>query len=267
MRIVPALALLVAALVSMGAAADPESPAPLRPWHLVKEYPHDPKAFTEGLVLDPKGRLLESSGSYGASELAIRDLASGRKLKSLPLQGRYFGEGTTIAGDHIVQLTWREGVGFVYDLDLKPIRQFAFNGEGWGLTWDGQRLIQSDGSAVLYFVDPLTFEDTGHIGVHDGDADVYNLNELEYARGRIYANVWHSDRIAVIVPETGVVEAWIDLTPLKTRFPKPAGWDPSDNVLNGIAYDGRSGHFYVTGKRWPKLFEIALDAPAGSKKP
>ena len=267
MRIVPALALLVAAIVSTGVAADPESAAPLRPWHLVKEYPHDPKSFTEGLVLDASGRLLESSGSYGASELTIRDLASGRKLKSVSLPGRDFGEGATIAGDRIVQLTWREGVGFVYDLDLKPIRQFAFNGEGWGLTWDGQRLIQSDGSAVLYFVDPQTFDDTGHIGVHDGDADVYNLNELEYARGRIYANVWHSDRIAVIVPETGAVESWIDLTPLKGRFPKPAAWDPTDNVLNGIAYDRRSGHFYVTGKRWPKLFEIALDAPVGAKKP
>jgi len=267
MRIVPALALLVAALVGAGAAADPESAAPLQPWRLVKEYPHDPKSFTEGLTLDAKGRLLESSGSYGASELALRDLASGRKLKSVPLPGRDFGEGAAIAGDRIVQLTWREGTGFVYDLDLKPLRQFSFNGEGWGLAYDGQRLIQSDGSAVLYFVDPQTFEDTGHIGVHDGGTDIYNLNELEFARGRIYANVWHSDRIAVIVPETGVVESWIDLASLQERVPKPAGWDPQDNVLNGIAFDPRSGHFYVTGKRWPKLFEIALDGAAAAQKP
>lgn len=271
MRIVTALALLVAALGSAGATADqaagPAGSAPLLHWHLVKELPHDPKAFTEGLVLDGKGRLLESSGSYGESELALRDLATGKMLKSVPLPARDFGEGATIAGDRIVQLTWREGTGFVYDLDLKLIRQFSFTGEGWGLTWDGKQLIQSDGSAVLYFVDPQTFEDTGHIGVHDGGTDIYNLNELEFARGRIYANVWHSDRIAVIVPETGAVESWIDLAPLQARFPKPATWDPRDNVLNGIAFDPRSGHFYITGKRWPKLFEIAVDGTAAAQKP
>lgn len=264
MRIVLALAFFV---VALGAAADQQAGAPLLPWHLVKEYPHDPNSFTEGLVLDAKGRLIESSGSYGKSELAIRDLASGKVLKSVPLPARFFGEGTTIMGEQIVQLTWREGTGFVYDLELKPLRQFNFTGEGWGLTYDGQNLIQSDGSAQLYFVDPQTFSDIGHIGVHDGAAEIYNLNELEYVRGRIYANIWHSDRIAVIVPQTGQVEAWIDLAPLKARFPLPAGWDPQDNVLNGIAYAPRSGHFYVTGKRWPKLFEIALDAPGAAPKP
>ncbi len=262
MRIVPALALLVAAFGS--AAADPEAPAPLQAWHLVREYPHDPQSFTEGLALDAKGRLIESGGSYGRSTLAIRDLASGRKLKSVPLPAQFFGEGATIVGDHIVQLTWKESTGFVYDFKLRQIGQFSFNGEGWGLTYDGQRLIQSDGTAVLYFIDPRTFTTIGHVGVRDGDTDIIDLNELEYARGRIYANVWHSDRIAVIVPETGVVESWIDLAPLKERFAKPAGWDPGDNVLNGIAYDPRSGHLYVTGKRWPRLFEIALDPPAAS---
>jgi len=268
MRIVPAMAffVLVLAGASAGAAgaAEPPAAAPLLPWHLVKEFPHARGSFTEGLVLDTKGRLIESSGSYGQSTLAIRDLASGKILKSVPLPGRYFGEGATIVGDHIVQLTWREGIGFVYDLELKPLRQFNFTGEGWGLTYDGQRLIQSDGSAQLYFVDPQTYAEIGHVGVHDGAAEIYNLNELEYVRGRIYANVWHSDRVAVIVPETGQVESWIDLAPLKARFPIPAGWDPEDNVLNGIAFAPRSGHLYVTGKRWPKLFEIALDPPAAS---
>jgi len=264
MRIVPALALLVAMLGGFSAAADSAASAPLLPWHLVREYPHDPKSFTEGLVLDGKDRLLESGGSYGQSTLAIRDLASGKIVKSVPLAPRFFGEGATIVGDHIVQLTWKENTGFVYDLQLNQVGQFNFNGEGWGLTYDGRRLIQSDGSAVLYFVDPQNFTTDGHIGVHDGDTDIIDLNELEYARGRIYANVWHSDRIAVIVPETGLVERWIDLAPLKERFPKPADWDPQDDVLNGIAYDPHSGHFYVTGKRWPKLFEIALDPPAGS---
>jgi glutamine cyclotransferase len=260
MRIVLALACFVAVFAAAAAPAG----APLLPWHLVKEYPHDPASFTEGLVLDANGRLIESSGSYGKSELTIRDLASGKALKSATLPARYFGEGATLMGGQIVQLTWREGTGFVYDLDLKQVRQFSFTGEGWGLTNDGKQLIQSDGSADLYFVDPQTFSDVGHIAVHDGDTEIYNLNELEYARGRIYANVWHSDRIAVIVPETGQVEAWIDLTALKSRFAQPAGWDPQDNVLNGIAYAPRSGHFYVTGKRWPRLFEIALDPPAAS---
>ena len=268
MRIVPALALLVAALGSPGAgAADPQASPPLLHRHLVRDYPHDPKSFTEGLALEGKGRLIESAGSYGQSTLAIRDLASGKIVNSVPLLPRYFGEGATLVGDHIVQLTWKEKTGFVYDLQLKQIGQFSFNGEGWGLTYDGKQLIQSDGSASLYFVDPQSFLTNGHIDVHDGDTAIILLNELEYARGRIYANVWHSDRIAVIVPETGVVESWIDLAPLKESFPKPADWDPRDDVLNGIAYDPHSGHLYVTGKRWPKLFEIALDPVAGAGKP
>lgn len=260
MRIVAAAALLVLATGAAGAAGDSPAGAPLLPWHLVREYPHDPSSFTEGLALDPQGRLIESSGGYGRSELDLRELASGRKLKSVPLPPRVFGEGATLAGQRIVQLTWREGAGYVYDLNLKKQRDFTYIGEGWGLTWDGKRLIQSDGSALLYFVDPRTFADLGHVGVHDGAIDIYQLNELEYAHGRVYANVWHSDRIAVIVPETGAVEAWIDLAELQSRIAKPAGWDPEDNVLNGIAYDARNGHFYVTGKRWSKLFEIEVGA-------
>jgi glutamine cyclotransferase len=158
-----------------------------------------------------------------------------------------------------VQLTWKEGTGFVYDLDLKPIGRFSFNGDGWGQAWDGQRLIESDGTDVLYFMDPKTYEDTAHIQVRDGGEPVYQLNELEVAKGRILANVWHSDRIAVIAPDSGLVQGWIDLAPLEQKIAKGPDWDPSDNVLNGIAWDPRSGHFYVTGKRWPKLFEIAVE--------
>lgn len=256
MRIVPALLVLVAA-AALPAAAD--GGAPLLAYQVVAEYPHDPAAFTEGLVLDGQGRLIESVGRYGHSALVLRDLASGRALKTVPLDPRHFGEGATIAGDHIVQLTWREGIGYLYDLNLKPLQRFFFSGEGWGLTYDGRRLIQSDGSANLYFLDPQTFKDQGHIPVHDGGQAIYQLNELEYAQGKIYANVWHSDRIAVIAPDSGAVEAWIDLAPLQQKFAKPADWDPEDDVLNGIAWDPRKQHFYVTGKRWPKLFEIALD--------
>jgi glutamine cyclotransferase len=248
MRIVPALAPFVAAFAAALAAADPPASAPLLSWHLVKEYPHDSQAFTEGLVLDAKGRLIESSGNYGLSTLSIRTLATGKVVKSVPLAPRFFGEGATIVGDHIVQ--------------------FPFTGEGWGLSYDGEHLIQSDGSAALYFLDPRTYVTESHIDVRDGGNDIYNLNELEYARGRIYANVWHTDRIAVIVPQTGQVEAWIDLASLKSHFAVPLDGDQQqDDVLNGIAFDARSGHLYVTGKHWPKLFEIALDPAPQSAQP
>ena len=261
MRIVPALALLVAAAGAPVAADDPPAAAPLLHWRLVRELPHDRAAFTEGLVVDGKGRLLESSGGYGRSTLAWRDLASGRVLKQVALEARYFGEGAAVAGDRIVQLTWKEGTGLVYDLNLKPTGQFHFNGDGWGLAWDGEhkRLVESDGTDVLYFMDPGSYEDTGHVSVRDGGEPVYQLNELEVAKERILANVWHSDRIAVIAPDTGAVLNWIDLAALEQKIVKTPDWDPSDNVLNGIAYDARSGHFYVTGKRWPKLFEIAVE--------
>jgi len=254
MRIVAILVLLVLATTAQAAA-------PLLTWHLVKEYPHDAASFTEGLLLDGKGRLIESSGGYGHSELSVRDLASGRKLKSVKLPPGDFGEGAALADGRIVLLTWREGHGYVYDTALKPLQHFTFAGEGWGLTWDGRRLIQSDGSALLYFVDPHSFVTLGHVGVHDGGQDIYQLNELEYVNGLVLANVWQTDRVAVIDPDSGAVRGWLDLGELQTRFSKGAGWDPGDNVLNGIAYDPRSGHFYVTGKRWPKLFEIVVELP------
>lgn len=256
MRIVPVLALLVAAS-AFSALAD--TPAPLLPYHVVAEYPHDPAAFTEGLALDRQGRLVESAGRYGASSLVLRELRSGKVLKKVTLEPRFFGEGATIVGDHIVQLTWHAGIGFTYDMELKPLGRFFFTGDGWGLTYDGKRLIQSDGSDKLYFLDPQTYKDQGHVAVHDGDRSIDQLNELEYADGKVYANVWHSSRIAVIDLASGAVLHWIDLSALEKTFPKPAGWDPEDDVLNGIAYDPRSGHLYVTGKCWPKLFEIAVD--------
>jgi glutamine cyclotransferase len=257
MRIVATLLLLVLAV----ATADSALAAPLLGWRLVKEYPHDPASFTEGLVLDGKGRLIESSGGYGRSELSLRDLASGRKLKTVKLPPGDFGEGAALADGRIVLLTWREGHGYVYDTALKPLDHFLFAGEGWGLTWDGTRLIQSDGSALLYFVDPHNFATLGHVAVRDGEQDIYQLNELEYVDGLVLANIWQTDRVAVIDPGSGAVRGWLDLADLQTHFPKPPNWDPADNVLNGIAYDPRSEHFYVTGKRWPKLFEIAVDLP------
>ncbi|MDR3416081.1 MAG: glutaminyl-peptide cyclotransferase [Nevskia sp.] len=255
MRIVAALGLAVAAAT----LAQPLAQAPLLHWRLVAEYPHDATAFTEGLVVDGKGRLIESAGRYGESRLVMREVASGRVLKTAALPKEVFGEGIAIAGKRIVQLTWREQVGFLYDLDLKPLGRFSYAGEGWGLTYDGHRLIQSDGSALLYFMDPQTFREAGHVSVHDGATAIEQLNELEYANGLVYANVWHSDRIAAIEPDSGEVRGWLDLSPLEQRLQRPPNWDPEDDVLNGIAHDPHSGHFYVTGKRWPKLFEIAVE--------
>jgi glutaminyl-peptide cyclotransferase len=261
MRIVPVVTLFVAAwaLAIVGAAAA-DGPAPLLPYRVVAEYPHDTRAFTEGLVLDGQGRLVESEGRYNGSAIVLWDPHSGKVLRRTPLEPRYFGEGATIVGNHIVQLTWRENTGFVYDFDLKQTGSFKFTGDGWGLTYDGKRLIQSDGSANLYFLDPQTYQalDPRYVKVHDGDRLIDQLNELEYVDGKVYANVWHSNLIAVIDLASGTVRNWIDLSALAQSFPKPANWDPDDDVLNGIAYDPRNGHFYVTGKCWPKLFEIAV---------
>lgn len=261
MRIVAILALVVLA----AGTAESARAAPLLNWHLVKEYPHDTASFTEGLVLDPQGRLIESSGGYGGSELSYRELATGRKLKTVTLPAGVFGEGTALVDGRIFVLTWREGRGYIYDTALKQQGDFRFTGEGWGLAWNGKRLIQSDGSAQLYFIEPNGFVTVGHVGVHDGDRDVYQLNELESANGLVLANVWQTNSIAVIDPGSGEVRGWLDMAELQKHFSKQAGWDPADNVLNGIAYDPRNGHFYVTGKRWPKLFEIAVELPLAGK--
>lgn len=261
MRIV---AILAFAVLAAGPAHSAFA-APLLGWQLVKEYPHDIASFTEGLVLDPQGRLIESSGGYGGSELSYRELATGKKLKAVALPAGVFGEGAALVDGRIFVLTWREGRGYIYDTALKQQGDFRFTGEGWGLAWDGKRLIQSDGSAQLYFIDPKGFATIGHVGVHDGGIDIYEVNELECAKGLVFANVWHSDRIAVIEPDSGEVKGWLDLAELQNHFTRQAGWDPNDNVLNGIAYDPRNGHFYVTGKRWPKLFEIAVEWPLAGK--
>ena len=255
MGIVAAAALLCAAVPAGPALADAEGSLA---YTVVAEYPHDTDAFTEGLTIDADGQLLESVGRYGHSALILRDLHSGAVLKHHELKLNEFGEGTAIIGAHIVQLTWQNEIGYVYDHDLQQQRFFPLAHDGWGLTYDGRRLIQSDGSANLYFIDPERLVETGHVTVRDHGLALSQLNELEYVGGKIYANIWHSDRIVVIAPKSGEVIAWLDLNALHERFDLPRDWDPSDDVLNGIAYDPRSGHFFVTGKCWPKLFEIAV---------
>jgi glutamine cyclotransferase len=250
--------ILLASWLSAGgiapAATAPGSPAP-DGYQIVREYPHDPNAFTQGLVY-VDGHLYESTGLNGRSSLRMVDLPTGRVLQHHELPAEYFGEGLTNWGASLVQLTWKAGTALVYDrFSFALQRTLHYAGEGWGLTQDGRSLILSDGSAVLRFFDPRSFREIRRLAVLDENGHtVPDLNELEYVRGEIYANVWHTDRIARISPRSGRVLGWIDLSGL---MDKSQVSDP-DAVLNGIAYDSRFDRLFVTGKLWPKLFEIRV---------
>ena len=223
-------------------------------YKVVASFPHDTDAFTQGLIFRD-GFLYESTGRYGESSLRKVELATGRVVQQRKVNQRYFAEGLTEWQGRLIQLTWRESVAFVYDLaTLADERTFTYAGEGWGLTHDGTRLILSDGSDTLTFLDPATFQVTGRIAVKDRGAPVRDLNELEFVRGEIYANVWQTDRIARIAPATGEVVGWIDLTGLLSAGHRPA----QDAVLNGIAYDSAGNRLFVTGKLWPSIFQIEL---------
>lgn len=225
-------------------------------YRVVNSFPHDLEAFTQGLVFE-NGTLFEGTGLYGKSTLRQVELETGVVLRSLSLASQYFGEGITIYQDRVIQLTWRSNTGFVYDKDsFQLLQTFRYPTEGWGITHDGVRLIVSDGTSTLYFWDPVTFEEIGRIEVHDQDGPVSRLNELEYVRGEVFANVWQTDRIARIDPQTGRVTGWINLEGL---LDSEEGVE-SAGVLNGIAYDAENNRLFVTGKRWPKLLEISLIA-------
>jgi len=228
-------------------------------YEIVKTYPHDSSAYTQGLIyLD--GFLYESTGLSGRSSVRKVDIESGRSLQQFAVLPEYFAEGLTGWGSDLIQLTYQSQIGFVYDrATLKLKSSFPYTGEGWGLTHDGKRLIMSDGTSTLRFLDPNSFRETGRIVVRDGGQPVRDLNELEFVRGEIYANVWHTDRIARISPASGDVIGWIDLKNLL----KPGDILPStpmagEAVLNGIAYDVAKDRLFVTGKLWPKLFEIKI---------
>jgi glutamine cyclotransferase len=224
-------------------------------YEVVKVYPHDQNAFTQGLVIE-KGVLYESTGLYGNSTLRRVDLETGNVMQSYALPAEFFGEGITVFGDRIIQLTWQSHKGFVYDkYSFDLLQEFSYPTEGWGITNDGSQLIMSDGTANLYFLDPETFQKVGQVEVHDGNASVTNLNELEYINGEVYANIWPTNKIATINPQTGQVKAWIDLTGIYTQENN----DPN-SVLNGIAYDAEGNRLFVTGKMWSQLFEIKLIA-------
>lgn len=221
-------------------------------FRIVATYPHDPEAFTQGLVFHG-GFLYESTGLYGASSVRKVDLRSGRVLKVWNLPKNRFGEGLTIVGNRLIQLTWRSRTGYLYDLEsLEPAGQFHYQTEGWGLAYDGKRLLMSDGSDAIYLMDPETFALTGKLEVHDQGQPVFRLNELEYVDGFLYANVWMSTRIAKIDPQSGRVAGWIELAGLAP----PAASDA--DVLNGIAYVRGSGKFLVTGKLWSRVFMIEM---------
>jgi glutaminyl-peptide cyclotransferase len=223
-------------------------------YRIVIQYPHDRAAFTEGLIYSD-GFLYESTGLYGQSTLRKVDLTAGRVLQSASLASQYFGEGLTLWQDSLIQLTWQTHIGFVYARDtFKLLRSFTYPTEGWGLTNDGSRLIMSDGTSTVYFLDPATFQVTGSVQVKDKGIPVVNINELEYVNGKIYANIWMTDKIAIINPADGNVESWIDLTGLLPPEANPVAVD----VLNGIAYDPVGKRLFVTGKLWPLLFEIEL---------
>ncbi|MEM4244469.1 MAG: glutaminyl-peptide cyclotransferase, partial [Candidatus Bathyarchaeia archaeon] len=222
-------------------------------YEVVKVYPHDPNAFTQGLVIE-HGVLYEGTGLWGCSTLRRVDLETGTILQMRSLPDEFFGEGITIFGDEIIQLTWQNQIGFVYDKQtFQLLRNFSYPTEGWGITHDGNRLIMSDGTANLYFLDPETFQRIEQVEVRDGNVPVARLNELEFVKGDVYANVWGEEKIAIINPQTGQVKGWIDLTGIYTQ----ASQNPN-SVLNGIAYDAESDRLFVTGKLWSHLFEIKL---------
>jgi glutamine cyclotransferase len=239
-----------------GQAARQLRPAlPVYGYTVVKAYPHDREAFTQGLQY-VDGALYEGTGLNGRSSIRRVRLETGEVLQKRDVAPEYFGEGITIWKSDLIQLTWQSGIGFVYDRrTFAPKRTFKYPGEGWGLTHNGAELVMSDGTDALRFLDPATFGERRRVRVTAAGKPVRELNELEFVKGEIYANVWTTDVIARIEPKSGRVTGWIDLTGLLS----PAERATTD-VLNGIAYDAAGNRLFVTGKLWPRVFEIALKA-------
>ncbi|MCL4429566.1 MAG: glutaminyl-peptide cyclotransferase [Chloroflexi bacterium] len=248
------VAVLVAGVAGIAVLNSEQTPKPSSPvlytYHIVKAYPHDTSAFTEGLVFDD-GVLYESTGQFGASSLRRVNLEDGTVQQEVLLPGQYFGEGLTVVNDSLIQLTWQSKIGFIYDKQtFRLLGNFSYSTEGWGLTYNGTELIMSDGTSNLYFLNPTTFQKTGQVNVHDGNTSVTNINELEYINGDVYANIWLTQKIAIINPNTGTVKGWIDLTGI---YP-----NNGNAVLNGIAYDQQTNRLFVTGKDWPNLYQIQI---------
>lgn len=227
---------------------------PIEAARVIASYPHDAGAFTQGLFFHD-GRLFESTGQRGRSAIREVDLATGKVEREVRLPAQYFGEGSTGWGNSIVSLTWQHGTGFRWDREtFRKLGEFSYSGEGWGLTQDGESLILSDGTSELRFLDPASFAERRRVRVTLQGRPVGQINELEYVRGEVLANIWHSNLIVRIDPASGAIKGAIDLAAVAATVEVP----DSESVLNGIAYDAKAGKLYVTGKRWGQLFEIAL---------
>jgi glutamine cyclotransferase len=240
--------------VQAAPAAPAPAQVPIYGIEIVQTYPHDPEAFTQGLIIRD-GVLYESTGRSPSTLRRVR-LEDGAVLQQRVLDADIFSEGLTELNGRLLSLTWMDGVGFLWNpADLSPLGEFEYDGEGWGLTTDGTRLILSDGLPHLRFLDGRTLEQTGRVPVTLNGRPVGQINELEWVDGEVWANVWQTDYIVRINPETGVVVGIIDLSAL---LPDRTGMDPRDDVLNGIAWDPATQRLFVTGKKWPSLFEIRL---------
>lgn len=236
------------------AAATAPEIVPIYSYKVKNSWPHDRRAYTQGLIFH-EGVLWESTGQYGSSSLRKVELKTGKVIKQIAVPRKYFAEGMTVFNNKVFQLTWQEQKGFIYDpATFQKQGEFDYSGEGWGLTHDEQSLIMSDGTNQIRFLDPSTLQTTRTISVFNGDEPVEKLNELEYIDGEIYANIWQTDRIVRIDPQSGKILGWIDLTGLL----KPKDRLGEEDVLNGIAYDAEGKRLFVTGKMWPKLFEIEI---------
>lgn len=249
---------------AVGKVSGDDGQAPVRVRHftyeVINSWPHDTDAFTQGLVWHD-GALYESTGLNGRSSVRKVDLQTGQVLQKRDVPSQYFAEGLAIVGDAAYQLTWLSQFGYVYDLRSFDVRRtFNYTGEGWGLTFDGQSLIMSDGSNRLRFLSPDSFELQRAISVYDGSNPINRLNELEFIGGEIWANIWQSDRIVIIEPHGGRVTGWLDLKGLL----KPEDRTGPVDVLNGIAWDEAGKRLFVTGKLWPKLYEIKIIQPRGA---
>lgn len=227
---------------------------PIYTYKIKHAWPHDKQAFTQGLIYQD-GILWESTGQYGSSSLRKVELKTGRVLQKISVPEEYFAEGMTLFRGKVFQLTWQSQRGFIYDpTTFQKLGEFVYNNEGWGLTHDGESLIMSDGTNQIRYLDPTTFQTTRKVSIFERGTPVMRLNELEFIRGEIYANIWETNRIVRIDPKSGKILAWIDLTGLLGDKERTG----AEDVLNGIAYDEKGQRLFVTGKLWPKLFEIEL---------